>query len=335
MMNYEMFKEVIKEQILNYMPDGYENCTAEICPMLRVNQKLDALQLFIPMKESRQFANVKPRIYLNYIYEDYKKNGDLKETLEMAGQVLADGYRDMAESKRSGLLENVKDKLFMQLINEEQNKELLKTLPHRQFQDLAIVYRIATEIAPNQVYSALVDKKLSKRIGMKESDLYDMAIINTKKLFPPTVRSMNEVICELASNAMTDGEMFVVVEEEPLGQLMYVISNEQQINGAVSVLYEEELHKLAEKLGTDLYLMPSSVHELIAVPADSVEADELAQMVTDINMSELCLDERLSNQVYHYDKELRKITLATDTPNKRLDRIVAESPTVYETKKLR
>ncbi len=47
------------------------------------------------------------------------------------------------------------------------------------------------------------------------------------------------------------------------------------------------------------------------------------------------LDERLSNQVYHYDKDLRKVTLATDTPNKRLDGIVAEAPMVYEAGKTR
>lgn len=49
-------------------------------------------------------------------------------------------------------------------------------------------------------------------------------------------------------------------------------------------------------------------------------------------MQEVSLDERLSNQVYHYDKDLRKLTLATDTPNKRLDGIVAEPPLVYDEK---
>lgn len=335
MMNYEMFKEVVKEQILNYMPDGYEDCTAEIIPILKVNQKLDALELFIPMKESRKLMDVKPRIYLNYMYKDYMRNGDLKETLEMAAQALDDGYRDMIENRKSDLLENVKDKLFMQLINEEQNKELLKTVPHRQFQDLAIIYRIVAEITPTQMGSALVDKKLAKRIGMKESDLYDAAFINTKKLFPPMVKSMNEVLCELTGDAMADGEMLGTVEEEPLGRLMYVISNKQQINGATSMLYEEELHKLAEKLETDLYLMPSSIHETIAVSADAADPNQLAQMVTDINMKEVRLDERLSNQVYRYDKEQRKISLATDTPNKRLDRIVAEPPATYSAKQSR
>ena len=58
----------------------------------------------------------------------------------------------------------------------------------------------------------------------------------------------------------------------------------------------------------------------------------LAQMVVEVNMHEGSLDERLSNQVYHYDKDLRKLTLATDTPNKRLDGIVAEPPLVYDAK---
>ena len=55
-------------------------------------------------------------------------------------------------------------------------------------------------------------------------------------------------------------------------------------------------------------------------------------MVVDINMKAVSLYERLSNQVYHYDKDLRKLTLATDTPNKRLDAIVAEPPLVYNAK---
>jgi hypothetical protein len=59
------------------------------------------------------------------------------------------------------------------------------------------------------------------------------------------------------------------------------------------------------------------------------DPNELAQMVAEINMDQVALDERLSNQVYHYDKDLRKISLATNTPNKRLDGIVAEPKLIY------
>ena len=115
---------------------------------------------------------------------------------------------------------------------------------------------------------------------------------------------------------------------------MYVISNETRINGAVSMLYETELHELAEKLGSDLYILPSSIHEVIAVSATGGDPEELAQMVEDVNMGQVEIGERLSNQVYHYDKNLRQLTLATDNQNKRLDGIVtvAETPLIYDVK---
>ena len=127
----------------------------------------------------------------------------------------------------------------------------------------------------------------------------------------------------------------MMIAEMPEDQQMYVISNDKGINGAVSMLYEDGLHDLAEKLGSDLFILPSSVHEVIAISANMGDPNELAAMVTEINMGQVALDERLSNQVYHYDKELRKVTLATDTPNKRLDGIVAEAPLVYDAGKTR
>ena len=85
------------------------------------------------------------------------------------------------------------------------------------------------------------------------------------------------------------------------------------------MLYEDNLHKLAMKMGTDLYVLPSSVHECIAVSVDTGDPYWFAEMVSDINMGQVALEERLSNQVYHYDKDVRSLTLATDTPNRRLD----------------
>ena len=47
--------------------------------------------------------------------------------------------------------------------------------------------------------------------------------------------------------------------------------------------------------------------------------DDLAEMVYEINMEQVDIDDRLSNQVYCYDKDLRTLRLATDTVNKSLD----------------
>ena len=111
--------------------------------------------------------------------------------------------------------------------------------------------------------------------------------------------------------------------------MMWIIGNERGINGAASMLYEDKLQKLANDMESDLYILPSSIHEVIAVSANMGEPEELAKLVEEINMSQVALEERLSNQVYHYDKDLRKISLATDTPNKRLDGRMEEPPLIY------
>jgi hypothetical protein len=107
----------------------------------------------------------------------------------------------------------------------------------------------------------------------------------------------------------------------PDEQSMWIISNNRGINGAASMLYEDVLLALAVRLKSDLYILPSSVHEVIVVPSseDFNNPDELAQLVWKANMQQVALDERLSNQVYFYKKDTRKITLATTTPYKKLD----------------
>lgn len=47
---------------------------------------------------------------------------------------------------------------------------------------------------------------------------------------------------------------------------MYVISNKEHYYGAVEMLFNENLDKVSEIFHDDLYILPSSTHEVIAVP---------------------------------------------------------------------
>jgi hypothetical protein len=83
---------------------------------------------------------------------------------------------------------------------------------------------------------------------------------------------------------------------------MYVMTNREKINGAAEILFPENLDKLSAKFDSDIYIIPSSVHEIIAVSAEGKDASELQEMVNEVNMNEVSLEERLSNEVYHYDR---------------------------------
>ena len=330
MMDYEIFKEVVKGSFLSYMPKNYQDMEVRVVPVDKVNRKLDGLSLLAKNEKT----TISPTLYINDMYERYSKTGDLQETLREAAEAMDAVFREAEVPPLD--INTAKDNIIFQLVNTMQNEDMLENLPHREFQDLSIIYRWVVGVGQQGLSSVVINHNVAESLGMGEEQLFKAAAENTRRILPPVVQSMNEVMRDMF---MADGmpkELagLMIGEQEP-ERTMWVISNERKIEGAASMLYEDKLHNLAEKVGTDLYILPSSVHEVIAVSVEMGEPEELAQMVAEINMDQVDLSERLSNQVYHYDKDLRKITLATDTPNKRLDGVVAEQGLVYETKQSR
>ena len=321
-LNYEEFKEKIKEDIKDYMDEKYKDCGVVIRKVNKTNREVDGLN----MLDIPGLKNATPTLYVNDLYEKYEKTGDYEEVARMAAETMEYGIKSFNSQIKEECLDTskLKDKVFFSLINAEQNRELLNTVPHREFEDLAIVYRWNIGSDSMGTYTNLVNNDLAEKEGLTENDLYNAANKNTKELFPVLVKNMNEVISEIIFGESELGEEMQeefneVMMETPNEHSMYVITNESKLYGAASMLYEEPLHELAEKVGSDLYILPSSVHEVIAVSADFSSPDELAEMVYEINMDQVDINDRLSNQVYCYDKDLRTLRLATDTINKSLD----------------
>lgn len=321
-LNYEEFKERIKDDIKDYMDEKYKDCEVVIRKVNKTNREVDGLN----MLDIPGLKNATPTLYVNDLYEKYEKTGDYEEVARMAAETMEYGIKSFNSQIKEECLDTskLKDKVFFSLINAEQNRELLNTVPHREFEDLAIVYRWNIGAGSDGVYTNLVNNDLAEKEGLTENDLYNAASKNTKELFPVSIKNMNEVISEIIFGESELGEEMQeefneVMMETPNEHSMYVITNESKLYGAASILYEEPLHELAEKIGSDLYILPSSIHEVIAVSADFGSPDELAEMVYEINMDQVDINDRLSNQVYCYDKDLRTLRLATDTINKSLD----------------
>ena len=329
MMDYEVFKEVVKENLLDYMPEKYQDSEMRVDSVEKINRKMDGLSLRL-----EGGGSISPTIYISDMYKEYLRTGDLQETMQNAAEAMDKAFQQTVLPPLD--LQAAKDNIIFQLVNTIQNEDMLQKMPHREFQDLSIIYRWVVSMDEKGFSSTMINNNLAKELGMGEEQLFKAAAENTRRILPPTVKSMNEVMREMfIADGMPPSMADLMIGEMEPEQTMWVISNECKISGAASMLYEDKLHKLAEKVGSDLYVMPSSVHEVIAVSVNMGEQEQLAQMVAEINMDQVELGERLSNQVYHYDKDLRKITLATDTPNKRLDGVVAEQGHIYEAKQSR
>ena len=331
MMNYEIFKEVVAEKFMEYMPEQYQGMRLRVEPVNKVNKVLDGITLV----GSGAGRSVSPTLYINHMYEHYLETENLQEVLQSAARRMDMAFKEMPEVGDVNL-ESAKDNIVFQVINTLQNEDMLRDMPHREFQDLSIIYRWVVKVDENGIQSSAIRNNLAEQLGMNEEQLFKCAVENTRRIFPPTVKSMNDVIREMfISDGMPAEVADMMIGEMPEDKMMWVISNDRGINGAGSMLYEDNLHKLAMKLETDLYILPSSVHECIAVSTNVGDPYELAEMVSEINMGQVALEDRLSNQVYYYDKDARRLTLATDTPNKRLDGMVAEAQLIYDNGKSR
>lgn len=331
MMDYEIFKNLVKEKILSYMPEKYQEMEVAVNTVEKINRKMDGMSL--KSVDSEQI--ISPTIYINDMYESYLNSGSLQEVLQDTAIALDKAFTQTFQLPSLDT-NTARDNVVFQLVNTMQNEDMLQNVPHRDFQDLSIIYRLVVSVDNDKVLSSMINDNLAKKLGMNEKQLFNAAAENTRRIFPPVIKSMNEVLKEafISDNISPEQLGFLDIKLPP-EQTIWVVTNELGMNGAASMLYEDKLHDLSKNVGSDLYLLPSSVHEVIAVSVDMGSPEDLAQMVAEINMDSVSLGERLSNQVYHYNKNLREITLATDTPNKRLDGVVAEQVHDYESKKSR
>ena len=137
-LNYEEFKEKIKDDIKDYMDEKYKDYGVVIRKVNKTNREVNGLNFYdIP-----GLKNATPTIYVNNLYEEYERTGNYEEVVRMAAETMERGIKSFNDEIKAELLDTsrLKDNVFFTLINAEQNREILKTVPHREFEDLAIKY---------------------------------------------------------------------------------------------------------------------------------------------------------------------------------------------------
>lgn len=198
----------------------------------------------------------------------------------------------------------VKDYLFMTVINAEEHKNDLATMPHTIIGDLAIVYKIMIQTTDDRFCSARVTNQLMDQYGIDVNKLHNDALISSPNMMKPEI---------LPLETMSMGIPKDIALEEKEHQLV-VLTNENHTEGAATMFYAGVLNDLATKLNHSLYIIPSSTDECIAV-CDSLNLnhEHLENMLHEVNNSSLVdPDKKLSDHLYHYDKDARILEKADD-----------------------
>ncbi len=195
-----------------------------------------------------------------------------------------------------------KKSLFVKLVNTERNESLVEQSISKEFLDLSAVVRVVLKMDKEGMASMALSKGAAEILGMTEEEIYAAALANTLRLFPPKLMNLGRYV-EMSIGA-----------ELPLGEdevTTYILTNQKEVDGAIYFMSPEVVGAIAEALEDDLYILPSSVNEVLLVRASELEdgVDELKEMVRDANETVVAEKDILSYNVYHYDKE-HGITIA-------------------------
>ena len=192
MMNYEIFKEVVADTFKDYLPEQYRNMELQVVSVNKVNRMMDGINL-IGGKEDRV---VSPTVYINDMYDHYKACNDLKEAIRAGAERMGNALSRCPEAPKFDLSE-AKDNIVFQLVNTEQNRDMLAGVPHREFQDLSIIYRWVLKMDEEGIQSTIVKNEMVESLGLREEQIFKLAAENTRRILPPVVKDMNEVIRDI------------------------------------------------------------------------------------------------------------------------------------------
>lgn len=295
--NIDEFGNMICSALKAALGNGYE----AICREITKNNGVCLHAVIINKKGS----NVSPAIYIDELYEDYAEGRTL-------GDIVYDimcVYRKNAKEIRMDMeffshYESVRERILYKLINSESNRKLLEEVPHIEWNDLSLVFYYSFEDERLGKAAILIRNSHLNMWNITKAVLYENAGTNMLRLKPEQILPIKQIIEEII---MQDISEYTIPQYMPEAA-MYVLSNRDKLFGAAALLYADSLKELTKELNKNLFILPSSVHEVVLVPDNGMTDKEFFKnMVKEVNDTQVEPEERLSYNVYYYDRVLEKI----------------------------
>lgn len=295
-LNYQEFVEQLKGNLLLRVSQEIQ---LEVYPVLKNNSlHLDSLVLY------REDRPVSPNFYLQDYYDKYLTG----QSLDRLAEEILDYWEKVGELSAgkapSMLFEDCCHKIVYRLVNGEKNQELLERIPYVPFMDLAIIFYVLVSRDDQGISSVRISNDMMERWQIDTRTLLQWAEKNTKGFFPERCSPLSSLLEHLLFH---NGE-HVPDFQAPATSEPYILTNSNGINGASAWLYPDVPEKLADYFGINYYILPSSIHELLILPdAQQFTREELLGMVAQVNRDCVLPEEVLSENIYYYDIEKKKV----------------------------
>ena len=234
-------------------------------------------------------------------------------TASCTGEEAADHICQAAERElpvridRESILnwEKAKHMVYSKAVNYERNADRLCSMVHRRYLDLAEVYYLRIPVNGKEFGTGEIYVRMLEKWGISEAELSKQAEINMNA-DGYHMQSMDEY---LRSAFSEEGPLLPDFPDSGL----YLIRNRTGEFGAGVMTSRKHMKEFMEQAGEDCYILPSSVHELLALPS-SLKSDmvDLHLLVQGVNLDAVLPEEFLSDNVYFCHMDTGEVELCCD-----------------------
>ena len=300
-LGFKEFKEVFAEAVeKEFGSGGASDIEIENRLVDKVNETYDAFTV------KHTGSDVGVNISINDAYDAYvRQDVSIEELTASAVARTAEALQNAPVISNSiNDIQNydaMKNKLVMEVVSAEANAELLETIPHKDIEDMAVIYRFDVKDIVGDGASIVVTNKMLDNYGVTPEKLHEDAVKNAPEIRPIVIQGVAEV---LAKQMGVEDLELLGLNIPPEQEQIFVASVPDNVHGAGVLAYEDFMDKAAEKVGGDFYILPSSIHEVLIVPDNGMmDLAALENMVREVNATTVDPSEKLTDNVYHYDSK--------------------------------
>ncbi len=298
------FSEFSDELIRSLTPMFPEQTTIDIQSIPKNNNIFyDALIIREPG------TNISPTIYLEDYYALYCNGTQMDELCEIIYDVFLEvRLNHPIDPSFFTDFEQAKKRLIFQIVSYEKNEKRLNTMPHIRYLDLAIIFCCMLRMENGEAATVTIKNEHLLLWNTDLETIKNKAFENTPRLLPAYIQPVMDMLSELAESNPCFGALSELPDNATDSLPLYVLTNETQIGGASCILYPQILSDFADDLNMDLYVLPSSIHEVLLLPTSVRENEQhLNALVSEVNKEQLPVTQQLADHVYYYSRASRDL----------------------------
>lgn len=294
-----------KQEFYNKVANGVseilgDEMVVELQEVTKVNLSLDGLTI------RKQGENIAPTIYLNQYFNQFNDGRAMDDIvwdiIKVYENNQPENIMNVFKTEDFYDFDKMKEKIVLKVINTERNLDLLEQVPNLEMEGLGLSVVFYVSLMTGEQSAGILIKNEHLKLWEKTvSDLLTVAEVNTNRMHAFTIKSMNEVL-----SGMFGFEEDLIPDDVPA---LYVLTDKHNTFGASQLYLKDKIREFAEKNNCDVYILPSSVHELLLLRADfpNVEPEYLKEMVCEVNATEVSDEDFLCDGAYKFELATDKI----------------------------